>query len=620
MLRQLWRSWLRCAVVVALWAVLGAANQAAAFHVFKVDPYCPDASVFSTIKGAVDAAAAYDDADHADYVWIATNSGLGYSGQHILINDPNAVIIEGGFFDCTDFDPGTDQTTVSGAGNDGGPVFEITGNSHVYLGNLVITGAQHTALKGGGVSFIGQGDLTLGNTTVSNNHAGVGGGIYMEYSNRGTSADLSLTLLANTQIAYNGAGDGGGIALVGSVPGFVQDLTVLHADAPDTWIAYNSASGLGGGLLVEWLAEANIGSPGLGDLGVLYNNSAASGGAVAVSNVAYTTSYLGSTLKLYTSDPAHPVRIRNNTATQFGGAVYLEAYGHDYEQNIARLDAQAFRMDENIAAEGAAIYAVPGGGQTYVRFNPYTYPASQCAAGAVCNSIDHNVAADSDGLTGGATITSQENGFLQLDRVSLRNNTGGNVVHVIGTGFGAGVRISNSVIADNTTSSDLLKFAGPAYYAPIDVVNVTISHNAITSPNVIYAEHNINVDASIFDQPGSTCVGYAGPVNGLIVSDSIASDAGASNQGFVQGTPTFVNAAASDYHLVPWSTGVDFANEPPVSEIEYEHYDLDGNPRLTNLSSIPNFHPGQFAYRDAGAYELQFVCAPDEVFCSGFDH
>ena len=374
---------------------------------------------------------------------------------------------------------------------------------------------------------------------------------------------------------------------------------------------------MGGGLLVEWLAEANIGSPGLGDLGVLYNNSAASGGAVALSNVAYTTSYLGSTLKLYTSDPAHPVRIRNNTATQFGGAVYLEAYGHDYAQNIAELDAQAFRMDENIAAEGAASYAVPGGGQTYVRFNPYTYPASQCAAGVVCNSIDHNVAADSDGVTGGATITSQENGFLQLDRVSLRNNTGGNVVHVIGTGFGAGVRISNSVIANNTTSSDLLKFAGPVYGGKIDVERDDLAQRH-HEPERNLRRTQYQCRCVDLRSAGSTCAGGAGPANGLIVSDSIASDAGASNQGFVQGTPTFVNARR-DYHLMPWSTGVD-RQLSSVGEIEYEAHDLDGNPRVTNLSSIPNFHPGQYAYRDAGAYELQFVCAPDEVFCSGFDH
>src|SRR5262249_37835877 len=157
--------------------------------------------------------------DHADYVWISDNTDIaGYKKQHVVVNDVEDVIIEGGFFDCTDFDPGTDQTSVSGAGNDGGPVFEIIGNgNNVYLGNLSIVGAQRGGgSKGGGISFTGQGSLTLATTTISNNHAGSGGGLYVEQS----GGDVSLTLLADTLIYFNSAdGDGGGIALVGYKPG-----------------------------------------------------------------------------------------------------------------------------------------------------------------------------------------------------------------------------------------------------------------------------------------------------------------------------------------------------------------------------------------------------------------
>src|ERR1041384_3679598 len=192
-----WRSWLRSAALIALWAVLGAANPAAAFHVFKVDPYCPDPSAYGTIKGAVDAAAAYDDADHADYVWIATNSGAGYSGQHILIHDPSAVLVEGGFFDCTDFDPGTDQTTVSGAGNDGGPVFEITGNGGaVVFSNLYITGAQPPGQNGGGIYYAGHGLLQIELTNIYLNEAGYGGGIYVT----GSGGEATLYLEHDTSV------------------------------------------------------------------------------------------------------------------------------------------------------------------------------------------------------------------------------------------------------------------------------------------------------------------------------------------------------------------------------------------------------------------------------------
>ena len=47
-------------------------------------------------------------------------------------------------------------------------MFEINGNSHVYLGNLVITGAHRdSSQSGGGISFVGQGNLAIANTTIS---------------------------------------------------------------------------------------------------------------------------------------------------------------------------------------------------------------------------------------------------------------------------------------------------------------------------------------------------------------------------------------------------------------------------------------------------------------------
>jgi len=113
----------------------------------------------------VDAAAAYADADYFDYVRISNNTS--YTNQHIVINDQRTVIIEGGFSDCSDNDPGTDHTTVSGTGNGGYPVFDITGNnSAVVLLNLNITRAQ-TSGDGGGIAFAGHGELDIGQTAIT---------------------------------------------------------------------------------------------------------------------------------------------------------------------------------------------------------------------------------------------------------------------------------------------------------------------------------------------------------------------------------------------------------------------------------------------------------------------
>jgi hypothetical protein len=119
---------------------------------------------------------------------------------------------------------------------------------------------------------------------------------------------------------------------------------------------------------------------------------------------------------------------------------------------------------------------------------------------------------------------------------------------------------------------------------------------------------------SIIDQAGKTAVGYAGPVNGLEVYGNLATDASALGGNSTLGSPTFVDDVQGDYHLKPWSLGVDFAGTvyPAIEDI-----DLDGNPRNVDLTSTPNA-PGLIL--DAGAYEVQYVCAPDEIFCTGFDH
>ena len=139
--------------LATLLAWFAAWSPALAFNVYKVDPTCPEPGVFATIHDAVAAAAANPG---EDYVWISHDGHTTTYHEHVVIDDADGVIIEGGFNDCYDFDPGSDTTTVSGSGNGGFAVFEISGTSHVYLGNLGITGANHSASSrnGGGISFV----------------------------------------------------------------------------------------------------------------------------------------------------------------------------------------------------------------------------------------------------------------------------------------------------------------------------------------------------------------------------------------------------------------------------------------------------------------------------------
>ena len=89
-------------------------------------------------------------------------------------------------------------------------------------------------------------------------------------------------------------------------------------------------------------------------------------------------------------------------------------------------------------------------------------------------------------------------------------------------------------------------------------------------------------------------------------------DATVNGVGFVlRGAPTFVDAANRDYHLRPYSPGLDVA--PSVSNTR----DLDGRLRDLDLPQINNVQ----GPRDLGAYELQSIpacSAPDQLFCNGF--
>jgi hypothetical protein len=109
-------------------------------------------------------------------------------------------------------------------------------------------------------------------------------------------------------------------------------------------------------------------------------------------------------------------------------------------------------------------------------------------------------------------------------------------------------------------------------------------------------------------------VDFAGPVaSHFNASGNLVSDTSTLPSGSTQGTPTFVNAASGNYRLTPWSLGVDFN----ITNNTVDEQDLDGNARIVDLTSIPNVTGNT---RDVGAYEVQYACAADEVFCSGFDH
>ena len=129
----------------------------------------------------------------------------------------------------------------------------------MYVGlksNVTLTGStldgnattDKTGGQGGAIVAYGAGDITLDSTTVMNNNAGVGGGLY---SLGIAVSDTHITLRNNTKFTGNTAASGAGIYLVRS-----SGNNIL-LELSDSAIDNNTASSGGGGIFAYDGAQIN---------------------------------------------------------------------------------------------------------------------------------------------------------------------------------------------------------------------------------------------------------------------------------------------------------------------------------------------------------------------------
>ncbi|MGA9335925.1 MAG: hypothetical protein WBV39_16710, partial [Rudaea sp.] len=523
--------------------------------------------------------------------------------------------------------PAPTQSLVTLDGNaSAGRVLSISGSSNVTVKFLEITGGNlsgSTRGDGGGIGFQGTGSLTLDASSVDDNAADYGAGINIDGSG---DADhiATLTLAANTLIVGNTAAiSGGGIRMEGHAQ--------LFALKPQTAIFYNHApGGYGGGIEVIGPARADIASPGYNGDPVIQFNDAAYGGGIA----AYAGGDNGqdTVVQLFTTDPAHPVQVSNNTASHTGGGIYLDPHYAFAELSTATLCAFDFRIDNNIAQQGAAIYADEGyfdylGGTSYhggvVALNVDEYGgqglcgqqnrnslgAVHCRANVPCNTIHGNAAQDAGGqATAGSTILIQKDGTLHASAFDMRGNEGAHVISITGQTDGddlpAYATLDDCLIADNSASDELIELLG-LFSDPASLDGCTVVGNAIGGTGIGFFDE---VDDALIFQPGKPIQAHAAQ---CVLADDISL---LEHNDTVRRLtdPEFVDPGHGNYHLQLTSPAVDFAGGVGGS-------DLEGYPRDTDLASVANV----FGPRDLGAYERQLGLAcdddPDAIFCNGFE-
>jgi len=159
-----------------------------------------------------------------DAVYLANQAGLGdinfaqgLSGT-IAMSPVSAVEPTG---QVNIIGPGANVLTIAGDGTD--PVFVVTGQTNIS--GLTITGGANPGGTGGGV--LDSGNLTLSNVLVTGNASagGSGGGIWVN------ALPASLTL-NNSTVANNSASEGGGIYASG--PATINESTIADNTATDS--------------------------------------------------------------------------------------------------------------------------------------------------------------------------------------------------------------------------------------------------------------------------------------------------------------------------------------------------------------------------------------------------
>jgi hypothetical protein len=586
---------------------------------------------YPTIQAAVTAEIAYQAAHPGSNDFIYVTRTQQYTGQAITITNQNLHII-GGTDDCNHYTP-SGTTTVSGAGGGSHSVISIRGNSNVTISNLTVSGGHDGSNSGGGIDFQGAGSLYISDSTITNNTAGYGGGINFN----GYNGSAILTLGHETLVTNNTAISGGGVRVEGDA--------LLRALEPQIWIAYNQATGsdsggFGGGIEVIGPAEADLGSPGYefisGFLPLLTSNEALYGGGLSVN--AGTDSGLTAAVRLFSTNSQVPVRIYGNTASHVGGGVYLQPYVSTVfgDRAGAAICGSGYRIDQNIAQEGSALYLDASVSTTHddlgssADLSQGAIDGNVCggdsaaALGAVrctdetCNSIDGNATMNVSGqATAGSAILVQTTSSFNANRVRLQGNNGAHVLRAIGDGGAlefTGATLGNALVTGNISRGDLILEESGSNFMSIE--NCTIANNQISQGVVVRAAGRLFMSDNIIAQGSLTTLVFTGAPNWLVeLHDNLSMEVASMAAGthIVQADPAFVDVANGDFHLRANSLAVDFA----ATATTPGEVDLDGRPREIDLATVPN----EFGPRDLGAYErpVGSCASSDSIFCDGFE-
>jgi len=568
----------QCALAIA--AVLFSGSASAITYRVGVGSGC----THSNVQAAVTAA---ENSPGADEIQIARNQA--YNAQQIDINTQQDLLITGGFATCQANADGS-PTTLDGSGGLPAPVLTIrTSSAIIRLRKLsVVDGDTGGSARGGGIYFVGNGILDIADMSISNNSAGFGGGIAVV----GTGEQTELVVGDNVTISSNTARFNGGGLHLQDVEASIYGLNTTILLNRATGTGSPISGGFGGGVVVRACALdsiAYVGSPGVGNLGVIHGNTARYGGGVTIDGArdCNRSSPAIAKLELFSTNAANLTKISDNAASIGGGAIYAipDEDNGQFADAVAAIYNAA--IENNEAPQGSAIFLeTDGDRQAGADFNIFSGPfaAAVCARGMACGRIRGNV-----GI--GSVVYGRVGNNLRLNKVAVSGNSGSELFNL------SDQYIINSLITQNTTTARLVQSAR------IELVGTTIAGNTIGAAAVLGINGLSEIKDSIIWQPGKQMINNAGSgqvifLNGIINESLSFSGIADSLLTALFFDPRFVDPANGDFSLTAASPGVDSAGGP-----ETQPRDLFTNSRSIQLSTVPD----RGGASDRGALERQFL-------------
>ncbi|MEO5626722.1 MAG: hypothetical protein ABIQ70_12000 [Dokdonella sp.] len=509
------------------------------------------------------------------------NEALGIDGRDI---NGHVIAITGGYAaDCSG--PQAGSVTTINALHRNGSALTIRGSIAVSLDTLTLTGAN-TGGNGGGIYFDGAGSLDVTNTVINFNHASRGGGLYAN----GTSPGLAIRMHSQTIVQGNYAlHSGGGISVQGKTRLFMLDGALVVGNSVD----FNDADGAGGGLQIIGPASADIGS------GRIIVNSARYGGGIS----AHTSNGQKSNVRFFsTLTNRPPTQIENNSATRSGGGIFV-GVGGSHVCGMGWIIGNEAREGAGIYVDGGSDVALTPGPPAACGPEPATsLGALACTQGSPCTSINdnHAVAIDEYGqATDGSAVLVQTLAGFDASRVEMRRNTGKYAIRGFQTAAGVLLSMNACLLADNQTTGDLIRTEESG---ALLLNHCTVAGNQIGGANVLSLTGDLVLAKSLIRQNNRvTLLQNSGRSRNIsdVVSIEIQSIGGSLGaDAHVTNLPVdFTNPEAGDYHLLPYSAGIDFA--PAFGE---SGTDLEGHARVVDLPLADHSLGGPV---DLGAYELQ---------------